>query len=66
MTKQLPEIEPLTPQERKLVLLMVETGIKSAIVELSVHRGYAKNDTKQRKWLRDFCHELLNEEFGHE
>lgn len=66
MTKPLPEIEPLTPQECKLVLQMVETGIHSAILELSARRGYEKNDTKQRKWLRDFCNELINERFGHE
>lgn len=63
MTKPLPEIEPLTKPEETFIIYMVENGLDSALRELATRRGYDKKAEKERKWLREYAVQLLQEEF---
>lgn len=63
MTKPLPEIEPLTRAEETFIIYMVENGLGSALRELATRRGYEKKAEKERKWLREYAVQLLQEEY---
>lgn len=63
MTKPLPEIEPLTKSEETFISYMVENGLSSALRELAIRRGYDSKAAKERKWLREYAIQFLQEEF---